>query len=173
MSMAQLIPETYFTVQEQIALFGGASLLGIPLGFLQDFLHVLLKRRKLPAAVTALQDLLLCLFAAALLLLYSSAFARGQFRVYYAAACLVGFVLYECTIGRLVKHLFAALLGFLTLPCSICRKLSVCFVGNSQKSQNAQKSDKNLLQDGGQMVYNNKMSKESAQKEKQPAKKRS
>ncbi len=154
MSALQIVPETYFTAGEQLMLFGGACLLGIPAGVCLDAVRLL--RRMFPhhPVLTAAEDVVLCLAAAFLLLGYSYAFARGEFRVYYAVGCLLGLILYECTIGRAVVGLLA---GILRLPCWICKKVFLSFVGSAKKSDNTKKIDKNPLQEQGEMVYNNRM----------------
>ncbi len=154
MMALQIVPETYFTANEQLLLFGGACLLGIPAGLAFDAGRIL--RRTLPhrAAVVAIEDVLFLLYVSLLLLGYSYAFARGEFRVYYAMGCLLGWALYACTIGRLVVGVLA---GLLRVPCWICKKICLRFVGNSKKTEKPQKNDKNPLQERGEMVYNNRM----------------
>ena len=95
------IPDTFWTIQEELSLFGGACLLGIPAGILFDLNRLF--RRIFPhhhRLTVAIEDTLWMLSVATLLLCYASGFAKGVFRVYYAVGCLLGFILYECTLGR-------------------------------------------------------------------------
>ncbi len=163
MSVLLIIPETYFSAREQLLLFGGACLLGIPAGAVFDVTRLF--RRMIPhaAPAAAVEDLLFFVFLAFLLLGYSFAFARGEFRVFYAAGCFLGFLLYECTVGRVVLAVLCRLAKLLELPGKglawICRKVFHGFVGNNKKTEKEQKNDKNPLQEQGGMVYNKKKNK--------------
>lgn len=96
---AKIIPETYFLVNEQLKLFGGACLLGIPAGVIFDGMRLL--RGAIPhhAAVTALEDIVVCLLGTWMLLCYIWAFGRCEFRMFYPFGMLLGWVMYECTVG--------------------------------------------------------------------------
>lgn len=162
MTGAWIIPDTYFMAGEQLALFGGACLLGIPVGMLFDAARLL--RRLLPhhSAAVAAEDVLCIILSSFLLLGYTAAFARGEFRLYYAAGCLLGFVLYECTLGRVVITVGGWFCKLLRAPfrrlghriASICRKLCHGFVRSAKKQQKVQKIEQNPLKRNRKMVYN-------------------
>lgn len=162
MIAAFVVPETYVSVENQLLLFGGACLLGIPCGLVFDLLRLL--RRLIPhhAAVTAIEDIAFPVICGFLLLGYTSAFALGEFRMYYVIGCLVGFVLYECTLGRPLLFVGSRICALLRRPvlwagrsiATICLKVSHSFVETSKKTKKAQKNAQNLLQDAPSMVYN-------------------
>ncbi|HAJ96286.1 MAG TPA: hypothetical protein DCO72_00890, partial [Ruminococcus sp.] len=72
------IPDTFWTIQEELSLFGGACLLGIPAGILFDLNRLF--RRIFPhhhRLTVAIEDTLWMLSVATLLLCYASGFAKG------------------------------------------------------------------------------------------------
>ncbi len=158
MMLADIVPETYFLAGEQLVLFGGACLLGLPVGIIFDSARFL--RRLLPhhSIAVALEDVLCIALSCFLLLIYTAAFARGEFRVYYAVGCFLGFVLYECTLGRAV----ITVLGWICTPfrwamqwiASICKKVWGGFVRSAKKRQKVQKNEQNPLQVRRFLVYN-------------------
>ncbi len=162
MIAAFVVPETYVSVENQLLLFGGACLLGIPCGLAFDLLRLL--RRLIPhhAIVTALEDAVFLVLCGILLMGYTSAFALGDFRMYYAIGCLIGFILYECTLGRPLLFVGGHLCLCIRRPirwfweslASICRKVSQSFVETTKKTEKAQENAQNLLQDTPSMVYN-------------------
>ena len=99
------MPDTYWTVQEELCLFGGAVLCGIPCGILLDILRVLRRWIAHPRAVVAIEDVLWMLGCAVVLLCYASAFGAGVFRGYYLVGCAAGLGIYVCTVGRIVVGL--------------------------------------------------------------------
>jgi spore cortex biosynthesis protein YabQ len=133
-----LLPDTYTAVQDELLLFGGACLLGIPAGVLFDLFRVL--RRILPhrSPAVALEDILFLLLCSVLLLCYSI-YAGGVFRMYYALGMLMGFWLYLCTIGQLVCRVCTGMLRLLCKPINwlvrICRKVSERFVRNAKNAK--------------------------------------
>lgn len=139
--MLRYIPDTYWTTQEELTLFGGAILLGIPAGLFFDLFRLL--RRLLPhrTAAVAAEDVLWLLGVGTLLLCYASGFAKGVFRGYFAVGCGLGFVLYECTLGRLLLPAAERTVRLLLRPLQraavgialICKKGAGRFVKVSKK----------------------------------------
>ena len=105
MIFTKLIPETFFTVQEELLLLGGSVLLGIPSGIFFDFLRFF--RRIVPhhAFTVMLEDIFFLLVTSFLLLCYVSTFANGIFRMYLVIGWLCGFLLYISTVGNLMLYL--------------------------------------------------------------------
>lgn len=142
------LPETYRTVSEQLLLFGGSVLLGVPAGILFDCMRLVRKMIRHHAAAVMAEDAAFLTAVSFLLLCYVSAFARGEFRIYYAAGCLTGFLMYECTAGRVTVRLASGVLHVLLLPVRaagtafalICKKVCGRFVRNSKKNRNCQKN---------------------------------
>ncbi|MBR1899147.1 MAG: spore cortex biosynthesis protein YabQ [Oscillospiraceae bacterium] len=162
--MMHTIPDTYWTTQEELALFGGSVLLGIPAGMLLDLFRA--ARRLCPhhPAAVALEDILWLLGVSTMLLCYASAFAKGVFRGYYAVGCLCGTALYVCTLARLVLPVLTGLAGLLLLPVQaiarICRKALNRFVKISQKIKQGQEIEQNRLQRPRKKVYNKRSTKQ-------------
>lgn len=129
--MMRIIPETYFLVPEQLLLFGGACLMGVPAGLLLDVFRLL--RVLLPhnALAVALEDVILCVLWAFMLLGFTYAFARGEFRMYYAAGMFLGLVLYEVTLGIWLLRVLRMLKSKRFAP--ICRKKQMRFSQTSEK----------------------------------------
>ena len=132
MLLLKIAPETFRTVEEELLLFAGAVTLGIPAGMLSDLFRFLRRIFRHHWAVVMLEDFLFLILLSFLLLVYVSAFAGGDFRFYYVLACLCGFVIYECTLGRL---LFLVWDSFVR----ICRKLLTTFVKHSKKQHQSEK----------------------------------
>ncbi len=162
MTAFHMVPDTYVLAQEQLLLFGGACLLGIPIGLLADILRLL--RRLLPhhSLLVMLEDILFLLGASLLLLGYTHAFAGGIFRLYYAAGCLIGFILHECTLGLLIMQTLGKVcewLQRLLSPCRsrialFCKKVCGGFVRNHKKRHKVQENVQNPLQEPPVLVYN-------------------
>lgn len=156
------IPDTFWTTQEELLLFGGACLLGLPAGVLFDCFRLL--RRLVPhhAIAVAAEDILFMTAVSLMLLFYASAFAKGVFRGYYAAGCLIGFLMYECTLGRMAVLVLEKLFRVLGMPVSavgrgialICKKVWLSFVKSSEKRRKGQENTQNHLQKPLGMVYN-------------------
>lgn len=157
------IPDTFWTTQEELLLFGGSCLLGLPAGILFDGWRLL--RRLLPprhAVTVAVQDMLWLLEVCVLLLCYACTFDKGVFRGYFAIGCLIGFVLYECTLGRLAVAVLERILRLLWKPvhwaglwfARICKKTKKIFVELTEKVKKEQKNTQNRLQKPMKKVYN-------------------
>lgn len=134
--MMRIIPETYFLAGEQLLLFGGACLLGIPAGLCVDLFRILRTIFPHHSLAVALEDILCCLLCSLFLMCYTYAFARGEFRMYYAAGMLIGFLLYECTVGLiLVQFLRRMLRPWKNRKriAPICRKMGKRFGKSAEK----------------------------------------
>lgn len=127
--MRHIIPETFVSVKMQLLLFGGSCLMGIPCGMVTDFFRIL--RRILPHCRTAvvMEDIFCAAVSAILLAGYMTAFAKGDFRIYYVIGALMGFVLYECAISGVLNILYKSIL-------QICEK----FQKTRKKTKNYTKS---------------------------------
>ncbi len=155
----QIAPDTFRTVQEELYLFGGSILLGIPAGLITDLFRLF--RRMIPhrSIAAALEDIFTLILISFLLLCYTSAFAGGRFRVYYAVGCLAGWILYECTMGFLLMKCFDLIIApfrwiWHRIVC-ICIKIRKKFVKYSEKSRHVKKNAKNSLHETPHKVYNN------------------
>ena len=122
----RIAPDTFRTVEEELLLFAGAIILGLPAGIVFDFLRFLRRILRHHWAAVMLEDMLFLILLSFLLLTYAGTFAKGQFRLYYVIACLCGFVIHECTLGRCFFSLWDSF-------ARICKKLLTTFVKHSKK----------------------------------------
>lgn len=137
------IPDTFWTTQEELLLFGGAVLLGVPAGILFDLWRILRRLRPHPGWLVAAEDMLWVLSVGMLLLCYADTLGKGVFRGYYALGCGIGFVLYACTVGKVVTNFIAGCFRVLGMPVSricagfvtICRKAAHSFVNSTKKDK--------------------------------------
>ena len=126
MVLLKLIPETFYTVQEELLLLGGSVLLGIPSGIFFDFLRFFRRIAKHHAFTVMLEDMMFLLLTSLLLLCYVSTFANGIFRMYMVIGWLCGFLLYISTVGNLILYLWEHF-------ARICEKIKAFFVKYSKK----------------------------------------
>ncbi|MCD7812060.1 MAG: spore cortex biosynthesis protein YabQ [Ruminococcus sp.] len=160
------IPETFFTVHEQLLLFGISCLFGAALGVFYDVFRTL--RIILPhnTCLVIIEDVLFMSAYGIFIMLFTSAAARGEFRVYYIIGNLLGFIVYFFTVGSAViaamRKIFRVLFGILM---SIIRpfqrtyvflreKASRKFVGNSKVLVKNAKNMKIVLLKPLRMMYN-------------------
>lgn len=168
--LLQTIPETFRTVDEELLLFGGAILLGIPAGILFDITRLLRKVIHHHSILIAAEDILYFISVSFLLLCYTSAFAGGEFRFYFIIGCLIGFIAYYCTLGVVIMRcseiLLAPVRWFWNRFVCICGKLRQTFVKCAKKSNFMKKSSQNSLQNPPQRVYNKKKNSKSDSRKK-------
>ena len=160
------IPETYFTVSEELRLFGYSCLMGAAMGAVYDVLRVL--RLTLPhnTVLTAAEDIGFLGLCAAALTAFSSAAARGEMRLYFALGSVLGFVLYLFTLGRAVNatlrklfSLFGTVMKLFLRPfravfALVRTKTKVEFVGNLQIIVKPIKKIKIVLLNRRILLYN-------------------
>lgn len=126
MTLLKLIPETFYTVQEELMLLGGSVLLGIPSGIFFDFLRFFRRIVKHHYFTVMLEDIIFLILTSFLLLCYVSTFGNGIFRMYIVIGWLCGFLLYIYTVGNLILHLWERF-------ARICEKIKAFFVKYAKK----------------------------------------
>ena len=176
------IPETYFTVSEELRLFGISCLMGAGVGIGYDILRVM--RLMLPhnSFLVAAEDIgFLGLYAVALTA-FSNAAARGEMRLYFAVGNAIGFALYFLTVGRAVnttlRKLFSVLgasFKLIFIPVKavfapLCKKAKLKFVRNLQIIVKPLKKIKIVLLNRRFLLYN-KMAKKKRKNVKNVAEK--
>lgn len=163
-----IIPETYFTVSEELRLFGLSCLFGAALGVVWDIFRT--ARLLLPhnGLLVALEDIAFLLFYGIFLTAFTSAAARGELRVYYFIGNFTGFALYLVTIGSIVtntmKKVFFAVkkvISVITSPIRrsfvlLGKKAGAKFVGTSKVVVQRFKKSKILLRTHTALMYNRK-----------------
>lgn len=161
-----IVPETYFTVSEELRLFGLSCVLGAAVGAAYDVPRAL--RLMLPhnSLLVAAEDIIfLGLFAVALTA-FSNAAARGEMRFYFLIGSVLGFTLYFFTLGRIVAGTLRKLFGILgsvfrlifrpikTVFLFMSRKAANKFVGNRQIIVKPLKKIKIVLLNRRLLLYN-------------------
>ena len=160
------VPETYFTVSEELRLFGLSCLIGAAVGGAYDVLRVL--RLTLPhnSFLVAAEDIGFLGLYAVVLTAFSNAAARGEMRLYFAVGSVLGFALYFLTVGRAVnatlRKLFSvigAVLKWFFRPIGaffalLRAKANVKFVGNLQIIVKPLKKTKIVLLNRRLLLYN-------------------
>ena len=160
------MPETFFTVNEELRLFGLSCLMGAVVGAAYDVLRVFRIIAPHNGVLTALEDIgFLGLYAIALTA-FSEAAARSEMRLYFVIGNAVGAMLYTVTVGSVVmktlRKLFS-LIGRLFLiifrplkPAFILlrKKATAKFVRNSKNIVKHIKKIKIVLLNRLYLLYN-------------------
>lgn len=163
------VPETFFSVHEQLVLFGLSCLCGAAIGVLFDVFRTL--RTVLPhnGALVALEDVIFLIGWTIILVAFTSAAARGEFRFYYVIGSVIGFTLYLVTVGsvvictikklcRIISAVFNVIMRpFKALYVFLCKKYGVKFVGSSKVFVKSIKKIIKLLRKPLDLLYNNKV----------------
>ena len=165
------IPETFFSVNEEMRLFGYSCLLGAALGLFYDVFRTLRMLFRHNTVLIAIEDIVFFAAYAIALTAFASAAARGEMRFYYVIGSVSGFILYLLTLGQLIsaviKKLIAALRVVFHVILSplrrfyvLLRKKAVCkFVGTSKNIVHIFKKIKMLLLKPAVLLYNKKVNK--------------
>ncbi|MBR4628397.1 MAG: spore cortex biosynthesis protein YabQ [Ruminococcus sp.] len=165
------IPETFFSVSEELRLFGLSCLSGAVFGVIWEIFRTL--RLLLPhnSFLTAAEDVLFFALYAVFLMCFTTSEARGEFRVYYVIGGLSGFFLYILTLGSIVsaavrKIIYALKRAFsvVTAPFRkafvlLGKKAAAKFVGISEIIVQKFKKVKMLLIYPLRLMYNKKENK--------------
>lgn len=160
------VPETFFSVSEELRLFGLSCAFGAAFGLLFDIFRTarIIFRHNVPLVLV--EDVSFLVIYGIFLSAFASAAARGELRLYFALGNLLGFLLYLATVGNLVsaamKKLFFALKNLLSVifsPIRRCyvflrKKAAINFVGYSKIIVNEFKKSKILLQNPRCLMYN-------------------
>ena len=160
------VPETFFTVSEELELFLMSCVLGTAAGLFYDLFRTLRLLFRHSALMTAVEDVFFCICWGIALTAFSSVFALGRFRGFFVLGSILGFILYIFTVGRIMTGIIRKILSvcrntfkFLFLPFRKCyalirRKATVKFVGNSKIFGFNIKKVKMLLPKTHNLLYN-------------------
>ena len=171
------VPETFFTVDEELVLFGMSCIMGAVFGVLYDVFRIIRMVFAHNGILTAIEDILFLGIYGISLIAFASAAARGELRFYYVLGNFIGFALYFLTLGSIVNSVVRKLLTalkksvlFIIRPfricfAFICRKTGAKFVGSSKVVVNLFKKIRILLLKSPYMMYN------KMENKKKPAKK--
>ena len=111
--MRNIIPETYFSFTEHTQIFLMSCAVGVILGIIYDLFRTFRIIVPHNSILVMLEDILFFIIYIIILISFISAFARGQFRVFYILGNILGFILYFFTAGRIAVLIIRKLVYFI------------------------------------------------------------
>ena len=163
-----IVPETFFSVHEELLLFGISCLAGAVIGAAYDVLRALRLIFPHNTWLTAIEDLLFMAVYGVFLQSFASAAARGHLRGYFVIGNILGFAVYHATVGnvvigtfrkliRLIGTVFSAIFRPMRQVCALIgRKAQPKFVGYTKNLVKSFKKIKMLLLKLPLLLYNKK-----------------
>lgn len=160
------VPETFFSVSEELKLFFICCLIGAGFGGIYDLFRTLRLLFRHTSVITAAEDIIFCLCWGITLSAFASAAALGIFRGFFVLGSILGFILYIFTVGRIVTGimkklilLFKQIFSFIFAPLLKCyalirKKAMVKFVGCSKIFTLGIKKVKMVLPKTHNLLYN-------------------
>lgn len=106
-----IVPETFFSISEELRLFFLSCAAGAVFGIYYDFFRTL--RLTIPhhSFFVFAEDIIFLATYGIFLSSFASAEARGELRGYYVIGGIIGFTLYFFTIGRFVMRFMGKILS--------------------------------------------------------------
>jgi spore cortex biosynthesis protein YabQ len=103
--------ESFFTVSQQLRLFGLSCLLGIPVGILFDIFRTFRIVFPHGKILVAIEDILFFFIYSVSLMSFTVVMARSEFRVYFCIGNFIGFVIYYFTVGNIVVNVIKTVIN--------------------------------------------------------------
>lgn len=164
------VPETFFSINEEILLFGLSCLCGIIIGIFYDIFRTLRIIFPHNMLLVVIEDVLFMIAYTIFLSSFSTVCARGELRFYFILGNVLGFVFYFFTIGSIIintmKKIFFAIKKVIEIILYPFRSLYVIlqekshkFVGSSKNSVKRNKKTSFLLLNNIDLLYNKKENK--------------
>ena len=166
-----MIPETYFSVHEELCLLGMTFLLGAALGVCYEVLRAVRVIFPHGQLLIAAEDILFLGFCGIAVTAFASAAARGEMRFYYFIGCIAGAGVYFATAGSifhralcrmisLIRRVFLGVMSPLKSVYVLFRKKAAAkFVGYSKVIVNSIKKIDFLLLRRVRLMYNKRTNK--------------
>ncbi|MBO4523475.1 spore cortex biosynthesis protein YabQ [Ruminococcus sp.] len=162
----KIVPETYFTVSEELKLFGLSCVMGLAIGVAFDVIRAI--RLIIPhnKVLVAFEDVAFLLFYSVALVTFAGSVARGDLRAYFVIGNILGFMIYFVTLGNIVmktlRNLFLIIVtcfGMILRPfkmifAPLYKKVYVKFVRNLQIIVKRFKKIRIVLLKRPSMLYN-------------------
>ncbi len=98
--------ESFFTASQQLKLFVLSCAFGIPIGIFFDIFRAIRIIFPHGKFIVALEDILFFISYAVFLMCFTITAARSEFRFYFCAGNLLGFIIYYFTVGNTVVAIF-------------------------------------------------------------------
>ncbi len=141
------VPETFFSVSEELRLFFLSCAAGGVFGVYYDIFRTLRLTVHHHNFFVFLEDVVFLATYAVFLSAFASAEARGELRAYYALGGILGFTLYYFTIGKFVMRLMARITSLIKIVFAMIVKPAKFIAGKFVGiAKNAVKSNKNAPQ---------------------------
>ncbi|MBQ9895090.1 MAG: spore cortex biosynthesis protein YabQ [Ruminococcus sp.] len=165
------VPETFFSVREELVLFAASCIMGAGFGVVYDVFRTIRAVLRHNMAAVIIEDIIFFALYCVALSAFAVGAARGELRAYFAIGNIIGFTMYILLIGnRLIgcirsaagiikKVVMTVLSPFRRLGVFLSVKTKVKFVGYSKNIDNSFKKIKILLLKRGRMMYNKKVNK--------------
>lgn len=116
------VPETFFTISEELRLFFLSCAAGAVFGIYYDVFRVLRLTIPHKSFFVFWEDVIFLATFAVFLSAFAAAEARGELRGYYALGSLIGFTLYHFSIGSFVVRLINKAVGIIKFAFAIIVK---------------------------------------------------
>ncbi|MDE6781183.1 MAG: spore cortex biosynthesis protein YabQ, partial [Ruminococcus sp.] len=150
------VPETFFSVNEELFLLGLSCIFGVVIGICYDIFRTARILFPHNTMLVVIEDVVFMAGYAVFLSSFASVCARGELRFYYVAGNAVGFIIYFFTFGSIVittmKKIYFAVRKIIEIICRPLRSVYVNlqekankFVGSSKNSVKRIKKNKSLL----------------------------
>ena len=161
-----IVPETYFTVEEELRLFGMSCLLGAGVGTAYDVLRAFRLIFPHNSVLVAIEDAVFLTLYGAAMTAFAVTAARGELRLYHFIGSVIGFVIYYMTVGSVIMGTLRKLFGVISAALKIItkplkavfaflrKKVAVEFVGNLQIIVKSFKKIKIVLLNRRHLLYN-------------------
>ncbi|MDE6426337.1 MAG: spore cortex biosynthesis protein YabQ [Ruminococcus sp.] len=164
------VPETFFSVNEEIYLFGLSCLFGVIIGIFYDVFRTARILFPHNTALVVIEDVVFMALYAVFLSSFATVCARGELRFYYVVGNAIGFIFYFFTLGSIIigamKKIYYAIRKILAFIFSPVRSVYVNlqekghnFVTNSENSVKRNKKKSFLLLNTTDLLYNKKENK--------------
>lgn len=165
------VPETFFSVNEELILFGLSCAFGIIIGIFYDVLRTVRVIFPHNRWLVCIEDIAFLIAYCVFLSSFASAASRGELRFYFVIGNAIGFALYLATVGNIVistmkklffvvkKILFVIFYPFIRCYVFISKKAGANFVGCSKIIVKCFKKIRNLLLKPYHLLYNKKENK--------------
>ena len=163
------VPETFFSVSEELRLFWLSCIFGAAFGLVFELFRTARLLFRHPPLLVIIEDIAFCAIYCVFLSSFAAAAARGELRLYFPIDNILGFALYLATVGSFVsaamKKVFFTvkkLLDLIFSPFRHCyvflrQKAEPKFVGCSKVIVSYFKKIKILLQKPRCLMYNKKV----------------
>ncbi len=157
-----MIPETYFTVAEELWLFIYSVIFGVLSGIVYDVFRALRSVFRHRFFAVFIEDCIFFAIYSLALMCFAVMFSRSQVRAYYALGNIIGFALYHFTLGNIILSVIRkavyilkkALQTLWHMISKIAQKITSKIVKNAEIVRMNKKMNTNILQNSETMVYN-------------------